>query len=284
MSRLSLAIPNKGRMAAKIRDLLVEAGYPLDERASARGLRASAGEHVSVLLVRAADIPGLVADGVADAGVTGLDLVAESGRHLEVLLDLGIGACELVAAAPEHRGYPTTAAVPQGARVATSFPRLAAQHFRASGVEVEIVPVSGASEVMPHLGVADIVVDITATGETLRTNGLRPFATLMRSTACVVTAKPASDDLTELVGALDSVLQAQEQRYIMANVPAEVISRIEEILPGMNGPTVTTIIGDDTRRAVHAVVHRRHVTTTLAGLKRIGAEAILVTRIERLVP
>jgi ATP phosphoribosyltransferase len=154
------------------------------------------------------------------------------------------------------------------------------------------VPVSGAAEVAPHLGIADIIVDLTSTGSTLRMNGLVEVTTVLESTARLVTAADggAARDaakgraLDELVTALDSVLRARGQRYVMANVPRAALPQVREVLPGLTGPTVIDLLDGGSHVAVHAVVPAGGIFRTLARLKSLGAEGILVTRIERLMP
>ena len=207
------------------------------------------------------------------------------------MLDLGFGRCRLVLAAREESGIGATTAIVDGMRVATSFPRLTAAFFAARGVAAEIVPVSGAAEIAPHLGIADVVVDLTSTGSTLRVNGLRELETLLESTARLVsrTGAGTGDDaralaIRDLEMALASVLRARGQRYVMANVPRDVLDLVRAVLPGLNGPTVTEVLDGGRFVAVHAVVPSDSLHRTIADLKRVGAEGILVTRIERLVP
>src|SRR5262245_10624070 len=162
---LRIALPNKGRLAEETRELFEDAGLEVRARGE-RALTASLGGEFEALFVRAQDIPEFVADGAADAGVTGFDLVSESERPLETMLDLGFGSCRLVVAARDESGLSALTDIAPGARVATSFPRATRRFFERAGLEVEVVPVSGATEVAPHLGIADIVVDLTSTGST----------------------------------------------------------------------------------------------------------------------
>jgi ATP phosphoribosyltransferase len=183
--------------------------------------------------------------------------------------------------------------VQPGTRVATSFPRLAHRWFAERGCAVEIVPVSGAAEIAPHIGIADVIVDLVSTGSTLRVNGLREVATIMESTARLVTgpSRPTGNSadgrrraLDDLVAALDSVLRAREKRYVMANVPRARLDDVKRVLPGLNGPTIVDILNGGTFVAVHAVVPAATIYRNVAELKALGAEGILVTRIERLMP
>jgi ATP phosphoribosyltransferase len=180
-------------------------------------------------------------------------------------------------------------------RVATVFPRVAARFFERLGRRVDIVPVSGAAAIAPHLGIADVVVDLTSTGSTLKVNGLREVATVLESSARLVVARglagaggaPATEKgraIDELAAALASVLRARDKRYVMANVPRAALDRVKEVLPGLNGPTVIDIMNGGTHVAVHAVVAAATIYRTIAQLKALGGEGILVTRIERLMP
>jgi ATP phosphoribosyltransferase len=292
---LRIALPNKGRLAEDARELFGDAGLPV-RALGERALTASLGGLFEAIFVRAQDIPEFVADGAADAGVTGWDLIAESERPLQTLSDLGFGRCRLAVAARDESGITTVEQIAPGARVATVFPRLARRYFADRQLSVEIVPVSGAAEIAPHLGIADVIIDLVSTGSTLRTNGLREVATVLESTARLVVApstmrRTGDGDfdergraLDELVAALESVIRARGKRYVMANVPKATLDRIRDVLPGLNGPTVVDILNGGVHVAVHAVVDASQIYRTIAELKSLGAEGILVTRIERLMP
>jgi ATP phosphoribosyltransferase len=287
---LKIALPNKGRLAEETRELFDDAGLEVRVR-DGRALTASLGGEFEALFVRAQDIPVFVADGAADAGVTGRDLVCESGAPVEMLLDLGFGRCRLVVAAREESGIGSCDQIAEGARVATPFPNLTRRFFEGAQRAIELVPVSGAAEVAPHLGIADVVVDLTSTGSTLRVNGLREIAAILDSSAWLVAGRDVAargagkeQALRELVTALGSVLRARGQRYVMANVPRRSLERMKAVLPGLGGPTVVDILNGGDTVAVHAVVPAQAIYRTIADLKSLGAEGILVTRIERLMP
>ena len=283
---IKIAIPNKGRLAEGALELLDRAGLRVEGK-SERALQASLGNGFRALFVRSRDIPEFVADGAADAGITGRDMVAETGRPLETLLDLEYGRCRLVVAAHED-GISSLDDMTDGDRVATAFPRLTAEFFASAGRRIEVVPVSGAAEIAPHLGVADVIVDLVSTGSTLKVNGLREIATVLESSAVLVArAEPgeeASRDLRELVAALESVLRARGKRYLMANVPRRALDAVARLLPGISGPTVVDIIDADDWVAAHAVVDSADIYRVIADLKDLGATGILVTKIERLMP
>ena len=291
---LRIALPNKGRLATDARTLFADAGLEV-RAAGERALTASLGGEFEAIFVRAQDIPEFVADGAADVGVTGWDLVRESGRELRELLDLGFGACRIVVAAREESGVASLEDLPtDGARprVATVFPRITERFFAEAGRPVTVVPVSGACEIAPHLGIADIVVDLTSTGSTLKMNGLHEVATVLHSTARLIATPElaaarggaAAAALEELATALESVLRARGQRYVMANVPRAALDDVKRVLPGLRGPTVIDVLNGGSHVAVHAVVPAHAIYRTIAQLKQLGGEGILVTRIERLMP
>jgi ATP phosphoribosyltransferase len=285
--QMRIALPNKGRLADGARELFTDAG--LDVRvAGARALTASLGGMFEAIFVRAEDIPEFVCDGAAELGVTGLDLVAESGRDVECLLDLEFGRCRLVVAAREDSGIASLDDLPAGARVATAFPNTTRRFFSDLGRSVAVVPVSGAAEIAPHLGIADVIVDLVSTGSTLRVNGLRELETVCTSTARLVAARTPraehSADVRGLVAALESVIRAKGQRYVMANVPRARLADARRVLPGINGPTVVDVLNGGDHVALHAVVREDRVYHTIGELRAIGATGVLVTRIERFVP
>ena len=287
---LRIALPNKGRLAEDTLELLELAGVGSQERHQ-RALQATLGDGAfHALFVRAGDIPEFVADGAADIGITGSDLVIESGRCVTRVLDLGFGKCRLAIAAREDSEIRALADIPAGTRVATGFPRIAERFFRNSSIDATLVPISGAAEIAPHLGVADIIIDLVSTGSTLRMNGLREVCTVMESEAVLIARNEVMDDgatgrsVRELATALESVLRAQNQRYLMANVPRSVIPDLKRILPGIGGPTIVDVLNGGDTVAAHAVVEKGAVYRVIAELREAGATGILVTRIERLMP
>jgi ATP phosphoribosyltransferase len=285
---MRVALPSKGRLSQRALELFELAGLRPAFLAD-RALVASLGDFEAIF-VRAADIPEYVADGAAEVGVTGADCVAESGRKVAEILDLGFGRCRLVVAAREESSVSSARDLPSGTRVATSFPRCASQHFESLGIPITIAPVSGATEIAPHLGVADVIVDLTSTGSTLKVNGLREIGTVLESTARLV-ANPAAlanktlrSQIDGVATGLESVLRAQEKRYLMANVPKDRLDEVRAVIPGISGPTIVEVLDSGTWVAAHAVVDADLVYQTIAKLKALGAQGILVTRIERLMP
>lgn len=286
---MRVALPSKGRLSERALQLFEQAGLR-PAFAAERALVASLGEGFEAIFVRAQDVPEYVADGAAEVGVTGADCVAESAREVEELLDLEFGRCRLIVATRDESDVRSASELPAGTRVATSFPRCAARYFEKLGIPITIAPVSGATEIAPHLGVADAIVDLTSTGSTLRVNGLREIGTVLDSSARLIAnadalANPAqSTVIRELATAVESVIRAEQKRYLMANVPRAKLAQVREVIPGLSGPTIVEVLDSGGWVAAHAVVDAKLVYQTIAKLKALGAEGILVTRIERLMP
>ena len=280
---MRLAVPNKGRLAEPAVDLLRNAGleFELSERRLSATVRNA---DVELLFVRTEDVAEYVADGLVELGLTGADLVAEHGGALRTVLPLGFGACSLVLAVPRDAGHASAADL-AGCRIATSFPRVTAAFLDAEGVEAQVVEVRGAVEVTPQLGVADAVVDLVASGSTLRMNGLRPIATLLASEAVLVARNGVADGDERVGGLVDmlrSVLDARGREYMMMNAPVEALERIRALIPGLSGPTVMPL-ADPAFIAVHSVVERSQLWRIVPALKEVGARDILVVPIEKVV-
>ena len=283
---LNLAIPNKGRLSEKALDILRKVGLKLGSP-SDRKLIATVGKKYKVLFVRAADIPEFVQNGTADIGITGLDLVEESGAEVERLMPLDFGRCRLVLATHEISAITTPMDIPDGTSVATSFPNLTARYFKSINKMIKVVPVSGATEVTPHIGVADVIADLTETGSTLVQNHLKEIGMIMESTAMFIANKKSLVDkgtkIKELKSALESVMHASKKRYLMANVPRNRLDEVTALMPGVSGPTIMNLMGSDEMVAIHAVVSEEDINGIITVLKSLGGTAILVLPIERMV-
>ncbi|ESP87901.1 ATP phosphoribosyltransferase [Candidatus Halobonum tyrrellensis] len=282
---MRIAVPNKGRLHEPTMDLLERAGLHVEDTADRQLYADTVDPDVSVLFARAADIPEYVADGAADVGVTGLDQARESGTDLVDLLDLEFGRCRLVLAAPEA-GDITTPADVEGGTVATEFPRITREYLAEAGIDAEVVEVTGATELTPHVDMADAIVDITSTGTTLQVNRLAVVDEVLASSVRLFARPDAVDDpkVEQVATAFESVVAAEDKRYLMMNAPRERLEEVKDVIPGLGGPTVMDVAdGDDDRVAVHAVVDERRVFEVITDLKAAGASDVLVTEIERLV-
>jgi len=283
---LKLAIPNKGRLYERSVELLLKSGLDLGEDWGRRLYVTDKYHGIEVMFVRAQDIPEFVYSGAVDLGITGKDQVVESGYNLDYLLDLEFGHCRLSLAVPEASGIKSAADVPSGARVATSFPRTTKKFFDSKGKNVKIVTVSGAAEIMPYMGVSDMIVDLVSSGSTLKTNRLTELDRIVESQAVVVSKKGKGKDKesADIVDSIGSVIAAESKMYLMADIPKTSLNTVEVMFPGVAGPTVMNIAGRDDMVAIQVVINKTDVYDSVNELRRLGGKGILTLPIDRLVP
>jgi ATP phosphoribosyltransferase len=267
-------------------DLIEKSGLHIRSSGARRLIAKTCDPGVEVLFARPIDIPEYVANGAADMGVTGRDMVYERGVDVEELLDLNFGQATLVLAVLEDSGIETPQQL-EGAKIATEFPALASRYFTEKGVHVAIVPVGGACEATPHLGVADAIVDLTSSGTTLRMNQLKIIDEILRSSTVLIASHHAkrekAEKVEELRLAFESVIRAQGRCYLMMNVHRIHLDVVKEILPGLSGPTVMDVASSEGMVAVHAVVEEERIYQLITLLKRAGAKDILVMPIDRII-
>lgn len=287
MEMLKIAIPNKGRLSEKIYDLLLSAGLNFPSKDERTLQVITRDKKFSLIFVRTADIPKFLEAGVADIGFTGFDIVTELKSDVNKLMDLDFGYCEMVVAVKEEDSYLKSEDLPASVKVATSFPNIAKDYFEKIGKNAKIIEVSGATEITPRLGLADVVVDITSSGSTLKSNKLRIIDKILESTAIVVARKALSEELKKktdsLLVALKSVLDARDKKYLMAHVPKSALPEIKGFLPGLSAPTVMTLMDDKDSVVIHVVVDSDKVFESIENLKALGGKGILIMTVDQMV-
>ena len=288
---IRIAIPNKGRLYEPTISIFKDAGLPISGGAESRKLFAKTTDpDIHILFARAADIPEYVQDGAADVGITGMDLITERGANVEALLDLKFGRANLVLAVPEDSDFEKAQDL-EGKKVATEFPEITRRYFEKLGVNVNVIKVSGACEMTPHVGIADAIVDISSSGTTLLINHLKAIDMAFSSTVYLIANKESlrtKEKILDIKTAFESVLNAKKKRYLMMNVPESSLQAVKEVLPGMSGPTVMKVesskFSEESILAVHAVVDADLIFTIVNRLKKVGARDVLVVTIERIMP
>jgi ATP phosphoribosyltransferase len=285
MSRLRIAVPNKGRLQQPALQLLRDAGLVFEktDRALSVPVRNVA---IDLLFVRTEDVPEMVQDGAAALGITGIDLLDEMAAHdVSVVAELGFGRCRLVAAVPEGSAVEGLEDL-AGLRIATAHPGAVERFFADKSIPVTVVPLRGSVEVAPTLGVGDAIVDLVSSGSTMLINGLRPVVTLLESQAVLVAGPRAVGEQAAEVSAVATMLRAvvagRSRRYVLMNAPAEAVPAIEALIPGLEAPTVVPLAHDG-MVAVHSVVAADDVWTLLPRLEGVGASGILVLGINQLI-
>ena len=275
---LRVAVPNKGSLSEPACDMLREAGYR--QRRDQRELVLQDPEHdVEFFFLRPRDIAVYVGSGTVDVGITGRDLLLDSGAAAVEHMELGFGGSTFRFAAPPDQVR--TIGDIQGRRVATSYPVLVDGYLRSHGVEATVVRLDGAVESAVRLGVADVVADVVSTGTTLRSAGLEVFGEpILRSEAVLI--RPADavvvNGLAILARRLQGVLVASQYVLMDYDVRADSVERAVAITPGLESPTVSPLHNSEWV-AVRAMVPREQTNRVMDDLYDIGARAILVTQI-----
>jgi len=281
---LRLAIPNKGRLVEPTVRLLRDAGLVFE--AGERALVARVQNFdLDILFVRTNDIVEFINDGVAELGITGLDLVAESGTDTPIVRRLGYGRCRLTLAVPNDSPIQSAEDL-AGLRVATSHLSLTKRFFAERSIPVDVIPVSGAAEVAPRLGLAEGIVDLVSTGSTMVVNGLRPVEEVFASEAVLLANKTALADRPDVIDSINTMLSAtlaaRDRKYLMMNAPKTKLSELEDLLPGLESPSIIPLAHEG-MIAIHSVVEADQVWSLLPRLKAAGASGILILPIEKLV-
>lgn len=281
-----IAIPNKGRISVPIRDLIERSGLGILDNGD-RTLIARTRDHlVEILYARPIDIPEYVSSGVADLGITGHDMVVERGSEIVELINLGFGNATVVLAVPDDSPFKEPADL-DNKRVSTEFPSITRRYFKKIGIVPVIIPVGGACEATPSLGISDAIVDISSSGTTLKQNRLRVIDTVLETSTFLIANKLSilnkKEKIDEIHLALESVINARGKCYLMMNISRSALDTVRTIIPGMSGPTIMEVASQTDMVAVHAVVDEEKVYQLISRLKQAGARDILVTNIERLI-
>jgi ATP phosphoribosyltransferase len=292
--RLKIAVQKSGRLTENSLDLLVRCGLKYSR---GRDQLMCYGENMplDVLLVRDDDIPDLVAEDICDLGIVGFNVIEErrlanasrGAASFELIQRLDFGRCRLALAVPQELGYAGLTSL-AGRRIATTYPAVLSDFLRERAIDAEIVTLSGAVEIAPRLGRADLVCDLVATGTTLAANHLREVATVLESEATLIRTPVALCEekaawLRRLLLRIDGVQQVRESKYIMLHAPRAALPEIRRLLPGSEYPTVIPLEGCGDRVAVHAVCRENVFWETLEGLKAAGASAVLVVPVEKML-
>ena len=287
--RLRIAVQKSGRLAERSLDLVRDAGLRVIKGNNDLLYRVE-NYPIDLLRVRDDDIPTFVADGVCDLGIVGENVLEEArngGPVAEVVMPLGFGRCTLKIAVPPTLDYTGPASL-EGRRIATSYPRILRRWLEREGVAAEVVTMRGAVEVAPRLRLAAAICDLVSTGATLEANGLAPRETVLDSQAVLIRSPAAPEPaLAPLLGSvverMAGVVASQGAKYVMLNAPRSALDQITAILPGAGSPTVLPLSGRDDAVAVHAVCQEAVFWETLEKLKAVGASAILVLPIEKMM-
>ena len=294
-ARIKIAVQKSGRLTDHSMELLVRCGLSYSK---GRDQLICYGENmpVDVLLVRDDDIPSLVQEDVCDLGIVGVNIIEESRlafqeKGLSTLFStispLDYGHCRLAFGVPDGFEYEGPGSL-EGKRIATSYPRILRAYLEGQGVGGTVVEFSGAVEIAPSLGRADLVCDLVSSGSTLRAHNLNEADTILESSAALIQTpvdvpKEKAEWMERLLQRIQGVLQVRESKYIMLHAPRDALQEIRELLPGSEAPTIIPLEGRADKVAVHAVCRENVFWETLEQLKEAGASSMLVIPVEKML-
>jgi len=275
---LRIAIPNKGSLAESAIAILKEAGYR--QRSDSRDLvLADPANGVEFYYLRPRDIAIYVGSGELEAGITGRDLLIDSGAAAEELLPLDFGGSTFRFAGPA--GSALSLDKIGGKRVATAYPGLVEKYLKDRSITATVVRLDGAVESSVRLGVADLIADVVSTGNTLRQAGLEVFGEPILTSEAILIKRPGSEvpsGLDILIRRLQGVVTARQYVLLDYDVPTEFLDKACAITPGLESPTISPLQREGWV-AVRAMVLRSQTNRTMDELWSIGARGILVTDI-----
>lgn len=281
---LKIAVQKSGRLYEDSIRLLKECGIELNN-GNKQLKTAALNFPVEVYFFRDDDIPQYVADGVADIGFVGENVVLEKEKDISLLYRLGYGKCRLSIAVPKNMDYHSVNDL-QGLKIATTYSSMLQKFLRQKNVKAEIHEISGSVEIAPGIGLADAICDLVSSGSTLFTNGLKEVEVVLKSEAVLAANKNLSKEnkgiLDKLLLRINAVKTAKNNKYIILNAPNHQLKNIAEVLPGMKSPTIVPL-AEEGWSSVQSVVNEDVFWDVIEKLKNLDAEGILVVPIEKMI-
>lgn len=285
--KIKIAIPSKGRISEPSINILEKAGLGLVDNSNRKLISKTFNDNIEVMFARASDIPEFVNDGVADMGITGMDLIRENEADVSELLDLRFGQTKLVIASPEKSKINSLDDITNDMKIATEFPKLTEKYLKENNLDLKIVKLNGSTEAAPFIGIADLISDLTSTGETLKMNHLQIISTILESTITLIanhdSLKTKKDLIDSVLTSIKGVLDANRKKLIMMNVKNSDLDEVKKVMPSLGGLTISEVLSHEKTVAVQSVIDEEIVFKLVNDLKNAGAKDILVMPIERII-
>lgn len=281
---IRIAVQKSGRLSDDSLALIKECGIKF-YNGTGKLKSVSTNFPIEFLFLRDDDIPGYVADGVADLGIVGENELVEKDKDVNVLKKLGFSKCRLSLAIPKGEAY-TNVHYFQGKSIATSYPKILGDYLSNNGIQADIHEISGSVEIAPSIGLAEGICDIVSSGSTLMMNGLKEVEEIFKSEAVLIANRSLTEEklaiVDKLLFRLNAVQKGKSNKYVLLNAPNVSLERIIELIPGMRSPTILPL-AQEGWSSVHSVISEEQFWENIEELRAAGAEGILVVPIEKMV-
>ncbi|WP_336960738.1 ATP phosphoribosyltransferase [Chryseobacterium contaminans] len=284
MSKLKIAIQKSGRLYEESLQLLKDCGIFVNNGKDQ--LKVSVDNFpMEIMYLRNSDIPQYLEDGVVDVAIVGENLLIEKQKKIQIVEKLGFSKCRVSIAVPKEIETDDLAYF-QGRKIATSYPNTLKNFLEKKGITSDIHVISGSVEIAPNIGLADGICDIVSSGSTLFKNGLRETVTLLKSEAVLAQTPQLSTEKTAILDKfifrIKAVLKAKNSKYILMNVPNDMIQKVADVLPVLKSPTVIPL-AEEGWSSIHSVIDEERFWEVIDELKENGAQDILIIPIDKMV-
>jgi ATP phosphoribosyltransferase len=281
---IRIAVQKSGRLSDDSLKLIKECGIKF-HNGTGKLKSSSTNFPIEFLFLRDDDIPGYVADGIADLGIVGENELEEKDKNVSVLKKLGFSKCRLSLAIPKGEEYPGINYF-EGKNIATSYPKILGNYLKKVNINADIHEISGSVEIAPSIGLAEGICDIVSSGSTLMMNGLKEVEEIFQSQAVLISNKGISSEkqatVEKLLFRMGAVQEGKKNKYVLLNAPNDSLERILSLIPGMRSPTILPL-AEEGWSSVHSVISEDQFWENIEELRKAGAQGILVVPIEKML-
>lgn len=281
---IRIAVQKSGRLSDDSLSLIKECGIKF-YNGTGKLKSTSTNFPIEFLFLRDDDIPGYVADGVADLGIVGENELVEKDKEVLTLKKLGFSKCRLSLAIPKGQAY-TGVSYFEGKNIATSYPKILGDYLKKVNISAAIHEISGSVEIAPSIGLAEGICDIVSSGSTLMMNGLKEVEEIFKSEAVLIANNKLADwkmaIVEKLLFRINAVQKGKSNKYVLLNAPNESLEKIISLIPGMRSPTILPL-AQEGWSSVHSVLQEDQFWENIEELRTAGAEGILVVPIEKMI-
>ncbi|WP_339751794.1 ATP phosphoribosyltransferase [Algoriphagus aquimarinus] len=281
---IRIAVQKSGRLSDDSLSLIKECGIKF-YNGTGKLKSTSTNFPIEFLFLRDDDIPGYVADGVADLGIVGQNEVVEKDKNVTTMKALGFSKCRLSLAVSKGQAYSGVEFF-EGKSIATSYPKILGDYLKSQNINADIHEISGSVEIAPSIGLAEGICDIVSSGSTLMMNGLKEVEEIFKSEAVLIAHNNLPDWKKEIAEKLlfriNAVQAGKSSKYVLLNAPNESIEKIISLIPGMRSPTILPL-AQEGWSSVHSVLNEDTFWENIEELRAAGAEGILVVPIEKMI-